>query len=189
MGSKHHRSSFRITSLSPDQVSVTAQTLMSTKPSGRASSRTVSSVMSVGIFADFLGHETQTAAVGLDLLAKRDKGTSQFCLAGREDVHKLGMIRQVLRKRHPLRQRLDEGEIFPRCVDDVNLGARLDPELRSQGLSRIPSHRFSPPRPVSYRSPVFLESTFWLWLLRGLGPGLLIGWSDSIFVSTSRPVF
>src|SRR5882672_10901441 len=59
-----HRSSFRTTSLSPDHTSVTAQTLTSTNPSGSASSRIVSSVMSVGIFADFLGQETQRTAVG-----------------------------------------------------------------------------------------------------------------------------
>src|ERR1700723_1739062 len=35
---------------------------MSTKPNGRATSRTVSSVMSVGTFADFLGQDTQMAA-------------------------------------------------------------------------------------------------------------------------------
>lgn len=53
------RNSFRTTSLSPDQISETAQTLISTKPSGSATSRMVSSVMSVGSFADFFGQETQ----------------------------------------------------------------------------------------------------------------------------------
>src|SRR5262249_16825552 len=63
----YQRSSFRTTSFSPDQTSVTAHTLMSTKPSGRATSRTVSSVMSVGTFAAFFGQDTHTTAVGLSL--------------------------------------------------------------------------------------------------------------------------
>ena len=37
---------------------------MSTKPRGRASSRTVSSVMSVFTFDAFFGHETHSAASG-----------------------------------------------------------------------------------------------------------------------------
>src|SRR5262245_3245947 len=58
------RSSLRTTSLSPDHTSSTAQTLMSTKPSGSATSRTTSSVISVGTLADFFGHDTHTAAFG-----------------------------------------------------------------------------------------------------------------------------
>src|SRR5262245_18355915 len=54
-----------MTSFSPEQTSVTAHTLMSTKPRGRAISRTVSSVMSVGTLADFFGHDTQTTPVAL----------------------------------------------------------------------------------------------------------------------------
>lgn len=59
-----YRSSFRTTSFSPDQTSVTAQTLTSTKPSGSATARTTSSVTSVGTFEDFFGQDTQTAAAG-----------------------------------------------------------------------------------------------------------------------------
>src|SRR6516165_1223665 len=54
------RWSFRITSFRPDQTSLTAHTLMSTKPSGNATSLIVSSVMSVATFDDFFGHETHT---------------------------------------------------------------------------------------------------------------------------------
>ena len=43
-------------------MSVTAHTLMSTKPRGSATSRTVSSVMSVGTFAVFFGQDTQIVA-------------------------------------------------------------------------------------------------------------------------------
>ena len=48
-----------ITSLRPDQMSSTAQTLMSTNPSGKATSRTVSSLTSEDIPDAFFGHETQ----------------------------------------------------------------------------------------------------------------------------------
>ena len=51
-----------MTSLRPDHTSSTAQTLMSTRPMGNAMARIVSSVMSVGAFEAFLGHETQIAA-------------------------------------------------------------------------------------------------------------------------------
>src|ERR1044071_5874080 len=54
------RSLLRMTSFSPDQTSHTAHTLTSTKPSGRASSRIVSSVMSVSTLAAFFGPDTQT---------------------------------------------------------------------------------------------------------------------------------
>jgi hypothetical protein len=51
-----------MTSLSPDQVSSTAQTFTSTSPSGKAISRITSSVTSVGFLDAFFGQETQTAA-------------------------------------------------------------------------------------------------------------------------------
>jgi hypothetical protein len=54
----------RTTSLSPDHVSSIAQTFTSTKPSGSATSRTMSSVISDGTFEDFFGHDTQTVAFG-----------------------------------------------------------------------------------------------------------------------------
>jgi hypothetical protein len=53
------RSDFRITSFNPDHVASTAHTLISTSPSGSATSRTVSSVTSVVTPEAFLGHETQ----------------------------------------------------------------------------------------------------------------------------------
>src|SRR5690606_2071851 len=55
-----HLRARRTTSLSPDHTSETAQTFTSTNPSGRASSRITSSVISVGTPDDFFGHETQT---------------------------------------------------------------------------------------------------------------------------------
>src|SRR6185503_18606542 len=58
----HFRFSLLTTSLSPDQVSSTAQTLMSTSPIGNAMLRMVSSVMSVSTFDDRLGQDTHSAA-------------------------------------------------------------------------------------------------------------------------------
>src|ERR1700730_6915450 len=63
--SGNFRFSFLMTSFRPDQTSSTAQTLMSTSPSGSATSLMVSSVMSVGTFDDFLGHDTQIIPFGL----------------------------------------------------------------------------------------------------------------------------
>src|SRR5436190_21854455 len=57
------RFSRRIMSFSPDHVSSTAHTFTSTKPSGKATSRITSSVMSVRTFAAFFGHETHTTPV------------------------------------------------------------------------------------------------------------------------------
>ena len=59
-----HRNSLRMTSFNPDQVSSTAQTLMSTNPSGKATSRMTSSVMSVLTPELFFGQETQSAPFG-----------------------------------------------------------------------------------------------------------------------------
>jgi hypothetical protein len=58
------RSLFRITSFNPDQVSSTAHTLTSTKPSGNASARISSSFTSEGTFEAFFGHETQIVPPG-----------------------------------------------------------------------------------------------------------------------------
>jgi len=58
------RSALRTTSLRPDHTASTAHTLTSTKPSGSASSRTVSSVTSEGSLAAFFGHDTHTIASG-----------------------------------------------------------------------------------------------------------------------------
>src|SRR5882672_640794 len=60
----YFRFSFRTTSFSPDQISSSAHTLMSTRPIGSATSLIVSSVMSVGTLADFFGQDTQIAASG-----------------------------------------------------------------------------------------------------------------------------
>ncbi len=49
-----------MTSFKPDQMSSIAQTLTSTKPKGRATSRTVFSVTLLGTPELRLGHETQT---------------------------------------------------------------------------------------------------------------------------------
>ena len=57
------RSSFRTTNFKPDHTSVAAHSFMSTKPSGKAVSRIVSSVMSVGTFEDFFGHEIHIVAL------------------------------------------------------------------------------------------------------------------------------
>src|SRR2546430_3087948 len=57
------RFSRRIINFNPDHGSSTAQTLMSTNPSGKAISRITSSVTSVEIPEDFFGHETQTVPV------------------------------------------------------------------------------------------------------------------------------
>ena len=51
--------SLRMTNFKPDQTLSTAQTLMSTRPIGKATSRMVSSVMSVGTLEDLFGQETQ----------------------------------------------------------------------------------------------------------------------------------
>src|SRR4029077_15879885 len=61
----HHfdfRFSRRIINFNPDQVSSIAQTLMSTKSSGRATARITSSVISVATPEDFFGQEAQSTA-------------------------------------------------------------------------------------------------------------------------------
>ena len=64
--SRHHqRSSLRITSCKPDQVSLTAQTFTSTNPIGRTIDRMASSLTSDGTFEAFLGHDIHTAELGL----------------------------------------------------------------------------------------------------------------------------
>ena len=58
------RKALRTTSFRPDHTMLTAQTLMSPQPSGRASSRAMSSVMSVATLDAFLGQHTHSAAAG-----------------------------------------------------------------------------------------------------------------------------
>src|ERR1700724_1053684 len=64
------RFSRRIINFNPDQVSSTAQTFMSTNPSGKAIARITSSVTSVEIPEDFFGHETQTVPLS-DILSRK----------------------------------------------------------------------------------------------------------------------
>jgi len=61
-----------MTSFNPDHTSSTAHTFMSTRPSGRARSRTTSSVMSVATPELLLGHETQIIPSGA-ILARWDR--------------------------------------------------------------------------------------------------------------------
>jgi hypothetical protein len=63
--------SFRITNFNPDQTSLTAQTLMSTSPIGRAKSRIVSSVISLFIPELFFGQEIQIIPAG-EILIRYD---------------------------------------------------------------------------------------------------------------------
>src|ERR1051326_3146741 len=67
------RFSFRIINFNPDQISSTAQTLMSTKPKGSATARITSSVTSVGTPDDFFGHETQRVASSAIFRRSADK--------------------------------------------------------------------------------------------------------------------
>jgi len=68
-----HRSSFRMTSFRPDQISVTAHTLTSINPSGLAKARIVSSLISVATFEDFFGQDTHKQASGLILERSKSK--------------------------------------------------------------------------------------------------------------------
>ena len=67
-----------MTSLSPDHVSSTAHTFTSTKPSGSATSRIVSSVTSDAIPDDFFGHETQIEPFCLILFLYSSKYLTSF---------------------------------------------------------------------------------------------------------------
>src|SRR6266480_7733759 len=71
------RCSRRIINFSPDQVSSTAHTFTSTNPSGSATARITSSVVSVATPADFFGHETQTVPVAAMFLRKIDNRFSK----------------------------------------------------------------------------------------------------------------
>lgn len=68
-----YRSDFLITSFNPDQTASTAQTLISTRPRGRAAFRTTSSVRSVCTPEDFFGQETQIAPGGVSSFLSRAK--------------------------------------------------------------------------------------------------------------------
>src|SRR5436309_6108933 len=80
-----HRFRSRRTSFNPDHTPSTAATLISTKPLGRAISRTASSLMSVGKPDDFLGQEIQSAPAGSRARSSRsEEHTSE--LQSRENL-------------------------------------------------------------------------------------------------------
>ena len=132
------RSCFRMTSFRPDQVSSTAQTLMSTSPSGSATSRTVSSVMSVATFDAFFGQEIQIAASCCIF------GTARAVLlhAWRD------WLRRYARRRH--RRSCARASRPPgaaraarrsdRSGDEEQRAAGLDPELLRQRRARVAGH-------------------------------------------------
>src|SRR5579863_2620621 len=63
-GAAGYRWSFGITNFRPDQVSSIAHTLISTRPSGSAASRTTTSLKSLSTPDDFFGHDTQIMPPG-----------------------------------------------------------------------------------------------------------------------------
>src|SRR5438045_1843786 len=71
-----YRSSFRIISFSPDQTSSTAQTFISTSPSGKAIWRTTSSVTSVATPELFFGQDTHIIPAGS--IANRNDSSLAF---------------------------------------------------------------------------------------------------------------
>src|SRR6185369_12143183 len=74
------RSCKRNTNLSPDQTSSTAQTLTSTKPSDKPSSRTTLSVRSVFTPDAFFGQETQSMPSGFNFAAVGENFAANSCL-------------------------------------------------------------------------------------------------------------
>src|SRR5438309_1590679 len=84
-GRGYNRFSRRTINFNPDHVSSTAQTFTSTNPSGNATSRMVSSVISVATPEDFFGHEIQSIPVSAINLRSR---FSSFSSTFRSETNK-----------------------------------------------------------------------------------------------------
>jgi len=114
--------------LSPDQTSVTAQTLTSTKTERQCK-------LADGVFgdvrrhfADFLGHETHRTAVGRSFERQVFRNCASSALRVPKDMNEIGGAREA-RERHPFRQGLEQLEIVRRCVFDMDGEARADSQL------------------------------------------------------------
>ncbi|HEY7170031.1 MAG TPA: hypothetical protein VH417_04235 [Vicinamibacterales bacterium] len=127
-----------ITSFNPDQVSSTAHTFTSTKPSGSAISRIRSSVTVVTTPEAFFGHDTQTAASGRIVDTRRASRSGQLAAIGDEQVHDVGIPVVALHELHVRRQRGEEGLVVAGRADGDDGSSFGDPELlreRSSGIT------------------------------------------------------
>ena len=98
-----YRSSFRIISFSPDQTSSTAQTFISTSPSGKAIWRTTSSVTSVATPEPFFGQDTHIIPAGS--IAHRNDSSLAFSV-DLDDANKCMKATPLLTRVCPLHREL-----------------------------------------------------------------------------------
>src|SRR5450631_3046939 len=126
-----------MTNFKPDQTSVTAHTLMSTKPSGRPTSRIVSSVMSVGTFADFFGHY-RNRTVGPYAASQAAELFDQRRLTVHKDMDHVRGFADFGVECDARRNRLEQPQIIRGCVLCENTSIRRYTKFFGEGSARIP---------------------------------------------------
>ena len=122
-----------MTSFRPDQVSSTAHTLMSTRPSGSATSRTVSSVMSVSTFAAFFGQEIQIAASCCIFDTAARSVLVQPRASGYEEVRDVGIV-DLAYALDAFRQRRQQLVVVTRRGDGKSFEPGLMPSFFASGV-------------------------------------------------------
>jgi len=100
------RNSCRTTSFSPDQISSTARTLMSTSPIGSATFRITSPAMSVGTFDAFSGQDIQMKPSRAMVFRSPACRRYHFRPVGREDMGGNGLLHLMIDPEN-IRQLLD----------------------------------------------------------------------------------
>ncbi len=154
------RRSLRHTSFSPLQVSSMAHTLVSTRPIGRATSRTTCSVMSVVIRAARLGQAIQATPAGAMAWPIRSMWPFQLGSLGREEQDQVAMVRarQIGHDRDPVGQVESEPRGSGQQGQVISGFQTQFVDQRSPGIAR---HRHSltpwmsdphPTRPSCWRS-------------------------------------
>ena len=121
-----------MTSFNPDHTSLTAHTLTSTKPSGRATARMASSVTSVSSFEAFFGHDTHTNPVCFSPAPQIRQLLLERRALRDEDMNGLKLITAALRRdRNALRNRAQPDAVCARRVDDDPLHRRRHAQFSS----------------------------------------------------------
>jgi hypothetical protein len=108
------RSSLRITSFNPDHTFVHGAHLHVDEAHRSATSRTVSSVMSVGTFEAFFGQDTQMVASGRMAFRVARQGRGQLCARLGEEMDHIDRLRHLL----------FEGDAFGKRLQRVGIGLR-----------------------------------------------------------------
>ncbi len=134
------RSASRKTKRSPDQVSSTAHTLLSTSPCASPTSRTMLSRRSVATPAVRFGHAIHSPPFAVDRARQRIEATLELGQSRREEHHDVVLTARLMTETRAVRHRIQCAVESFGSAYECNARAGLDTQLLRQRSPRIPRH-------------------------------------------------